>query len=265
MLKAGDEVFKFINNNYRNKQPIIVLCGPGNNGGDGFVIARRLMDSGYSVKVYTSTNLSVYSGDALKALKQYRGYLKKINLFKLHKNALIVDALFGIGLKRNVKGILKKVFKTINKKKNIVVSVDIPSGICANTGNVLGSAIKANDTVTFHKKKIGHIFGFGKRFSGKVKVMDIGFSKQKLKSNFYENSPNLWIKYFPWKKLADHKYSRGRVIIYGGQKEFTGAAILSAQAALRTGTGAVKIICSKNSLQIYSIKFPSVLKTEIII
>ena len=263
MLTAGDEVFKFIKDNFRNKQPIIVLCGPGNNGGDGFVIAKRLMDSGYSVKVYTSVGLDAYRGDALKALKQYSGYLKKISLFKLHKNTLIVDALFGIGLKRNIKGILKKVFKIINKNKNIVISVDIPSGICANTGNVLGSAIKADVTLTFHRKKIGHIFGLGKHFSGKVKIMDIGFNKQKLKSNFYENSPNLWIKYFPWKKPTDHKYSRGRTIIYGGQKEFTGAAILSAQAALRTGTGAVKIICSKNSLQIYSIKFPSVLKIEI--
>ena len=80
---------------------------------------------------------------------------------------------------------------------------------------------------------------------------------------FLENNPKLWIKHFPWKKFSGHKYSRGRVIIYGGQKEYTGAAILSAQAALRTGTGSVKIICSKHTLQIYSLKFPSVLKVEI--
>ncbi len=93
--------------------------------------------------------------------------------------------------------------------------------------------------------------------------MDIGFSQKKMNTQCLKDSPNWWIRYFPWKKTSDHKYSRGWAVVYGGQKEFTGAAILSAQAALKTGTGSVKIICSKNTLQIYSIKFPSVLKTEI--
>jgi len=174
-----------------------------------------------------------------------------------------VDALFGIGLKRNIKGALRKVFRQINKSKNPVVSVDIPSGVCSNTGKILGNAVKADFTITFHRKKIGHVIGFGKQFCGKLKVVDIGFSQKKLKSKCWENSPDLWKKYFPWKKTFGHKYSRGRVVVYGGQKEFTGATILTAQAALRTGTGSVKIICSKNTLQIYSIKFPSVLKKEI--
>jgi len=94
-------------------------------------------------------------------------------------------------------------------------------------------------------------------------VVDIGFTQKTMKTQCLENSPNLWIKYFPWKKSSDHKYSRGRSVIYGGQKEFTGASILSSQAALRTGTGSVKIICTKDTVQIYSIKFPSVLKVEI--
>jgi len=158
---------------------------------------------------------------------------------------------------------LGKVFRKINKSKNPVVSVDIPSGVCSNTGEILGNAIKADFTITFHRKKIGHVVGFGKRFSGRIKVVDIGFVQRKVKTRCYENSPDLWAKYFPWKKTSSHKYSRGRVVVYGGQKEFTGATILSAQAALRTGTGSVKIVCSKDTLQIYSVKFPSVLKTEI--
>jgi len=263
MQKAGGQVFKFINSRFKSKRPIIVLCGPGNNGGDGFVVARHLMDHGYQIKVYIFTGTSNYKGDALTALKEYKGELKKINLFKLQKNALIVDAIFGIGLKRNIKGILSKVFRKINQSKNPVVSVDIPSGVCSNTGEILGSAIKADFTITFHRKKIGHIFGFGKQFSGRIQVVNIGFVKRKAKTRCYENTPNLWVKYFPWKKAFGHKYSRGRVVVYGGQKEFTGAAILSAQAALRTGTGSVKIVCSKDTLQIYSVKFPSVLKTEI--
>ena len=263
MQNAGLQVCKFIETNFKNKKKIIVLCGPGNNGGDGFVVAKHLMNQGYYVTVYNYVSKKRYKGDALKALKEFKGELKSIDLFKLQKNTLIVDALFGIGLKRNIKGILDKIFRKINKSKNTVVSVDIPSGVCSNTGKVLGSAIKADFTITFHRKKLGHVIGYGKNFCGEVKVVDIGFSQKKIKSRYKKNFPYLWRKYFPWKKKFDHKYSRGRVIIYGGQKEYTGATILSSIAALKTGTGSVKIICSKNTLQIYSLKFPSVLKKEI--
>ena len=263
MQKAGYQVFQFIKDNFQKKQLIIVLCGPGNNGGDGFVVAKHLRDSGYRVKVYIFTDKNNYIGDAYKALKDFKGKLEKIKLFKLTKKVLIVDALFGIGLKREIKGKLSKVFNEINKSNNPVVSIDIPSGVNSNTGEILGNAIKADFTVTFHREKLGHILGSGKRFSGKIKVVDVGFVKAKMKNRYFKNSPDLWLKYFPWKKSSDHKYSRGRVVVYGGKKEFTGATILSAQAALRTGTGSAKIICSKDTLQIYSTKFPSVLKTEI--
>ena len=234
MKKAGAEIYKFINSNFKKKRPIIILCGPGNNGGDGFVVARHLMDNGYSVEVYVFVKeQGYYKGDALKALKEYKGNLKKIDLFKLQKKALIVDAVFGIGLKRNIKGIVARIFKKINFSKNLVVSVDIPSGVCSNTGEILGSAIKADFTITFHRKKIGHIIGFGKQYSGRIQVVDIGFTQKKTKTRCYENSPDLWIKYFPWKNPFGHKYSRGRVIVYGGQKEFTGATILSAQASAK--------------------------------
>ncbi len=263
MKKAGKRVFEFIRDNFIKKTPVIVLCGPGNNGGDGFVVANYLMNSGYKTKVYIYKSKNNYKGDALKALKKFKGDIKKINKLKFKKHDLIIDALFGIGLKRNIKGKLSKVFKKINKRKNLVVSVDIPSGICSNTGKILGNAIKADFTITFHRKKVGHVIGHGKYFCGKIKLVSIGFSQKAIKSKCWENSPSLWKKYFPWKSKFGHKYSRGRVVIYGGQKEFTGATILAAQAALRTGSGSVKILCSKNTLQIYSIKFPSVLKKEI--
>jgi len=263
MEKAGYQVFKFITGILKKRQSIIVLCGPGNNGGDGFVVAQRLLKEGYRVKVYIFSDIKDYKGNALKALKNFKGNTKKLSFFKIDKGALIIDAFFGIGLKRKIKGRLKKIFRLINKSNNTVISVDIPSGISSNNGKILGNAIRADFTVTFHRKKIGHILEDGKKFSGKVKLADIGFTKKKMKTLCFENSPNLWKKYFPWKKAFDHKYSRGRVVVYGGQKEFTGATILSAQAALRTGVGSAKIICSKDTLQIYSLKFPSVLKTEI--
>ena len=263
MRKAGYLVFKFIKKNFKKIRPVAVLCGPGNNGGDGFVIAKHLIEHGYSVNVYTYISKEKYKGDARKALREFKGELKKISSFKLQKNTLVIDALFGIGLQRNINGILNKVFNKINSKKNFVVSVDVPSGICANTGKIFGSAVKADFTITFHRKKIGHIYGHGKQFSGRVVIVDVGFNKKKIKTKVYENHPDLWIKFFPWKKTFGHKYSRGKVVIYGGQKEYTGATILSAQAALRTGTGSVKVLCTKNTLQIYSVKFPSILKAEI--
>ena len=263
MKKAGYEVFKFIQDNFKKRQSSIVLCGPGNNGGDGFVIAKYLINRGQNVQVYTFKDAKSYKGDSLRALKEFKGITKKIIFFKLTKNTLIVDALFGIGLKRNIKGKIKKIFKLINKSNNPVVSVDIPSGISTNSGQILGSAIKADFTVTFHRKKMGHILDRGKEYSGKLKVADIGFINKKMKTRYLENSPNLWLKYFPWKKFSAHKYSRGRVVVYGGKREFTGATVLSAEAALRTGSGSVKILCSKNTLQIYSVKFSSVLKKEI--
>ena len=262
MQNAGMKSFYFIRKKLKKKQPIIVLCGPGNNGGDGFVIARHLKSQGYITEVYALSTKENYQKDALKSLKEYGEDFKKISLFKLKKNALIVDALFGIGLNRNIKGVLKKIFYKINKSNNIVVSIDIPSGISSDTGKIMGSAIKADHTLTFHSKKIGHIIGSGKEFSGKLKVVNIGF-KRKMKSRCLINSPKIWKKYFPLKKKFGHKYSRGKVIIFGSKKEFTGSTILAAEAALRTGTGSVKILCSKKTLEIYSLKFPSVLKTEI--
>jgi len=206
MKKAGYKVFKFIEDNFKKKQSIIVLCGPGNNGGDGFVIAKHLLNKGHKVQVYTLIDAKKYKGNALKALKEFKGRTKKIRFFKPKKNTLIIDALFGIGIKRKIKGNLEKIIKLLNHADNSVVSVDIPSGISSNNGQILGIAIKADFTVTFHRKKVGHILGHGKEYSGKLKVTDIGFGNKKMKTRYLENCPTLWIKYFPWKKFSAHKY-----------------------------------------------------------
>jgi ADP-dependent NAD(P)H-hydrate dehydratase / NAD(P)H-hydrate epimerase len=263
MKNAGEQVFLKIMQICENKQPIIVLCGPGNNGGDGFVVAKHLKRHGYKIQVYSLIDKDYYKGDSLKALKDYGEKIKKISSFKIIKNALIVDAIFGIGLNRKIKGQLKKIFTKINNSKNKVISIDIPSGISANTGKILGSAIKANFTVTFHAIKLGQIIQSGKDFCGQLELVDIGFSKKNIKSNLLINSPKLWVKNMPTKKIFHHKYSRGRVVIFGSKKEYTGATMLAAEAALRIGVGSVKILCSKQTLQIYSTKFPSVLKKEI--
>lgn len=176
MKKAGLEVYKFVKDNFDKRQSVIVLCGPGNNGGDGFIIAKHLQNRGHKIEVYIFGDKNNYAGDAFKALKSFKSKTKNIDLLKLAENALIIDALFGIGLKRKIKGKLEKLFKQINNSNNVVLSVDIPSGISSNTGKILGIAIKANFTITFHRKKKGHTLGFGKEYSGKLKVVDIGFT-----------------------------------------------------------------------------------------
>ena len=263
MKNAGKQVFLMIRQIFNNKQPIIVLCGPGNNGGDGVVLAKYLKKNGYKTQVYSTISQNKYKGDSFKALKDYGEKIKKISSLKIGKNSIVVDAIFGIGLNRNVKGYLKKIFNQINSSRMKVISIDMPSGISSDTGRILGSAIKANYTVTFHAIKLGQIMKSGKEYCGKLELVDIGLSKKKIKNNFIINSPNLWIKNLPFKKNYHHKYSRGRVVIFGSKKEYTGSTILAAEAALRTGAGSVKILCSNETLKIYSIKFPSVLKTVI--
>ena len=163
MKNAGKQSFKFITRILKKKQSIIVLCGPGNNGGDGFVIAKHLKNTGYLTEVYILSNKRKYKGDALRALNDYKGKIRTISSLKIIKNALIVDALFGIGLRRDIKGKLIKIFNQIKKSNNMVVSIDIPSGISSDTGKIMGSAIKAHYTVTFHKKKTGTFYKFRQR------------------------------------------------------------------------------------------------------
>jgi len=178
MKKAGKQTFNFIKNKFKKKQLIIVLSGPGNNGGDGFIAAKLLKDYGYKTEVYILVDKKKYKGDSLRALQNYGEKTKRISLLSIKKKALIIDALFGIGLSREIKGVLKKKIKQINKKNSKVISLDIPSGISSDTGKILGCAIKADYTIAFHKKKLGHIMNQGKEFSGKLKVVDIGFKKK---------------------------------------------------------------------------------------
>ena len=178
MKKAGKQVFNFIKNKFKKKQLIIVLSGPGNNGGDGFIVAKLLKNYGYKTEVYTLIDKKKYKGDSLRALYNYGDKTKRISSLRIKKKALIIDALFGIGLSRKIEGVLKKKFKQINKSNSKVISIDIPSGISSDTGKILGCAIKADYTITFHKKKLGHTMNQGKEFSGKLKVVDIGFKKK---------------------------------------------------------------------------------------
>ena len=176
MKNAGTAVAKVILKSIK-KQPIIVVCGPGNNGGDGFILAEYLRKKGYEVDVFCLQK-KYYKGDALKALNQLQIKSKSILDLKIKKKSVVIDCLFGTGISRKISGFLRKTIFKINKSKQKTISIDIPSGVHGDTGKVFGCAIKANETLALHAKKIGHTLYPGKTYCGKIIVVDIGISKK---------------------------------------------------------------------------------------
>ena len=170
-ISAAKIILKLI-----KKKPIIVVCGPGNNGGDGFIIGNYLHKKNYKVEVFCLQK-KYYKGDALKAYKKLKIRTRNISKFKARKNSAIIDSIFGIGLNRPISGTLKSVILRMNKL-NKIISIDIPSGINGDTGKILGCAVKAHTTLALHTKKIGHTLNPGKKYSGKIIVVDIGISKK---------------------------------------------------------------------------------------
>ena len=259
MKKAGQGCAKEILKINKSKN-FLIYCGPGNNGGDGFIIGHELINKGYQVRIISTTHISQYSGDALKALKRLNIRIDENTNSKINKNELIIDCIFGFGLNRNIKKKYKDLFKRINKSKNKVIAVDFPSGINGETGQPMKQAIKADYTLAIHSKKFGHILNEGKEYAGVVRVVKIGLIESVKKNYCYENCPRLWLKKFPKKLKTSHKYTRGKLYIFGGDEDTAGASILSAMSALKVGTGSVTILGNKKIIKLAQIIFPSSLK-----
>ncbi len=172
MKRAGTKCVKKIYKSKLNSK-FIVLCGPGNNGGDGLVISQGLKKLNQSVILYSLKSMS-YKGDAKIAYKKNQLTKNNYNDLNIPKNSVIIDCLFGIGLNRKVIGMYKNIIKQVNKSKQYVISIDIPSGINGDNGKIMGEAIKANSTYTLHAKKIGLTINSGMKYSGKVSIIDIG-------------------------------------------------------------------------------------------
>ncbi len=190
-LRAADIILKKIPANC--KKTVLVCCGPGNNGGDGFVVARHLLNNNVRVKILLLINRDKIRGDActnFNILLRMKAdiiditspdYLKKAQL-ATSQTVLIVDAIFGIGLNKKVKGVFKEVITIINKSKTQVMALDIPSGLCATTGKVLGVCVTAQSTVTFGVAKAGFFLESGKRKSGKLIIANISFPQILIRS-----------------------------------------------------------------------------------
>ncbi len=245
--------------------PVLVLCGPGNNGGDGFIAAQHLKKAGWPVRVACMVKRNALKNDALLAAQKWDGEVESLNSnLSVHQTGLVVDAVFGTGFDRTLEPELVILFDKIRTRKIPVVAVDVPTGLNAATGSVDAGSLKANLTVTFCRKKTGHVLLPGKEHCGRIVTADIGITDavvSALGTTCFENHPALWLKDFPLPTAEGHKYSRGHAVVYGGEKR-TGAACLAAAAAQKIGAGLVTITSPAKAWPVYSSYRASIMVDE---
>lgn len=224
--------------------PVAVLCGPGNNGGDGFVIARYLSDGGFAVRLALLGEASALKGDAARHRALWTGGVLSLDPSVLDGCDLVVDALFGAGLTRPLDGAARLVVDRINAQSIPCVGVDMPSGVHGDRGEILGVAPTCALSVTFFRRKPGHLLLPGRAVIGEVVVVDIGTPPgvlDVLGPRVFANTPALWRESFPHPGVEGNKYTRGHSVIVGGA-EMTGAARLAASGARRAGAGLVSLV-----------------------
>lgn len=255
MEKAAMKLVEAMVPKITERDRILAVCGNGNNGGDGVAAARLLCEKGYYVDI-------LLVGDETRASEQMKAQLNiarnlgmsVYNSVKVSEYNVIIDSLFGVGLKRTIEGKYAEIIQEVNDSEGIVFSVDLPSGVNASNGKILGIAIKADYTVTFGCHKIGLLLFPGCDYAGEVLVADIGFPQKVIhsvakKSFYYEQEDLLRL---PERKRRSNKGTYGRVLVIAGSEKISGAAYLSAKAAYRIGAGLVKVLtpeCNKTVIQ----------------
>src|SRR4051812_15314409 len=252
MLAAGQAVAEAAND-LTTEGPVMVVAGPGNNGGDGFVAAAELAARGRDVSVMLSCDRDDLRGEAASAAKGWKFPVLPFNPQAIGKPALIIDALFGAGLSRAVTGEPGDVIDAINANGAPVLAIDLPSGVNGTSGAVMGVAIRATETMTFFRRKPAHLLLPGRMYCGRVRVADIGIDPQVLAEihpKTFENVPQYWRASFPIPRIDGHKYARGHVIAVSGESPATGAARLSARGALRAGAGLVTLASPRDALAV---------------
>ncbi len=233
--------------------PILVVAGRGNNGGDGFVAAAELAARGREVSVILLCDRDSLQGDAASAARGWKFPVLPFNPQAIGRPALIIDALFGAGLNRPVKGDPLDMIEAINANGAPVLSVDLPSGVTGTTGAVMGVAVRATETVTFFRRKPAHLLMPGRMHCGLVRVADIGIDADvlgEIRPQTFENVPQFWRKSFPVPQIDGHKYARGHAVVVSGDIAATGAARLSARGCLRAGAGLVTLASPTDALAV---------------
>jgi hydroxyethylthiazole kinase-like uncharacterized protein yjeF len=223
---------------------VTVLCGPGNNGGDGFVVARLLDEDGFTVRVAHDAD---HKGDAKVMSERWKGLRVALTPEALDGARLVVDALFGAGLSRPLEGAPAQLVEALNDLP--VVAIDVPSGVSGDSGEPLGgTCVHAALTVTFFRKKPAHLLLPGRALCGEIVLADIGIPAEAAQSNLHENMPALWR--YPHPRLDAHKYDRGHCLVVSGPAHATGAARLAARGALRVGAGLVSVASHPNAMAV---------------
>jgi NAD(P)H-hydrate epimerase len=244
MERAGEGVAEVAMRAWE-KRPVAILCGPGNNGGDGLVAARRLSEAGWPVRVGLLGDRAKLKGDARLMAEKYGDDIEPLTPAVIDGAGLIIDAIFGTGLARPLDGALRDIVNAVNAGSAPVLAVDLPSGVNADTGAVMGAAIAAARTVTFFLKKPAHALFPGRALCGVVDVVDIGIplsTLDEIAPMTFENHPAVWARALRRPGYAAHKYSRGAAAVVSGGRLKTGAARLAARAALRAGAGVVTVL-----------------------
>lgn len=234
---------------------ICVVAGPGNNGGDGFVCAQVLTQRGYQVRLLLAADRGKLKGDAAEVAARWQGPVEPASPERLAGAGLIVDALFGAGLDRPLEGDTRALVEAINAAGANVVAVDLPSGINGTSGAVMGAAVQATSTVTFFRRKPGHLLLPGRMHCGPVTVADIGIPAtvlQTIRPTISANALALWSSQFPVPQPGGHKYQRGHAVVVSGDLSHTGAARLAARGALRAGAGLVTIASPPDALAVHA-------------
>jgi hydroxyethylthiazole kinase-like uncharacterized protein yjeF len=256
MENAGRAVAETVARRLLRPAAVLVVAGPGHNGGDGFVAARLLAERGHAVRVLLVGERARLKGDAAQAARRWRGITEPARRQAVGEADLIVDALFGAGLDRPVEGLARAMIDAINASGIPVVAVDLPSGIHGTAGAVMGIAVKAVETVTFFRRKPGHLLLPGRLHCGAVQVADIGTPASVLatiRPRTFANGPALWGRAFPIPRIDGHKYARGHAVVVSGGLVSTGAARLAARAALRVGAGLVTVASPREALAVHAV------------
>ncbi len=256
MEKAGravaDAAATLLQGRHQGRRVVIVV-GPGNNGGDGFVAARHLADRGFSVRVSFVGDKARLKGDAALVAGRWNRPVEAASPTSLADCDIVIDALFGAGLDRAVEGLPRAMIEAMNAAGVPVIAVDLPSGVNGTTGAVMGVAVNAAHTVTFFRRKIGHLLLPGRLHCGAIHVADIGIPASVLaaiKPSAFMNRPALWSGVFPRPRPEGHKYSRGHAVVVSGGLSTTGAGRLAARGALRAGAGLVTIASPREALAV---------------
>ncbi len=253
METAGRAVAEMVLERW-SPRPVAVLCGPGNNGGDGFVAARHLAAAGWPVRLGLLGERAALTGDAAHHAALWREPVLPLGPELLHGAGLVVDAIFGAGLSRDVEGVARATIEAMAASGLPIVAIDVPSGLDGASGAVRGAAAPATMTVTFFRKKPGHVLLPGRALAGEVVLVDIGIPARVLAAiapRTHENGPALWLEAYPWPVVGSHKYTRGEALIVGGAV-MTGAARLAARAAARVGAGLVTLAVPTGAWAVYA-------------